>query len=114
MFKNRLPAALLACALCLLTGTGCRNMEQENEKKLMEQAQALIEERKYPQAIGLLSEIADNADAAKLLEQLYYVVSGDYIENLSVGVAAINREGMCALWPIRFILKILIQARKKP
>lgn len=65
----------------------------QREKKLMEQAQALIEERKYPQTIGLLSEIADNEDASKLLEQLYYVISGDYIENLQVGVAAIDREG---------------------
>lgn len=91
MFIKKLPAALLVCALCLLSGTGCGNMKQE--KKLLAQAQTLIEERKYPQAIGLLSEIADNEDAAKLLEQLYYVISGDYIENLQVGVAAIDREG---------------------
>lgn len=91
MFKTRLPAVLLVCALCLLSGTGCRNMKQE--KELLAQAQALIEERKYPQAIGLLSEIADNEDAAKLLGQLYYVISGDYIENLQVGAAAIDREG---------------------
>ena len=91
MFKKRLPVALLVCALCLLSGTGCRNMKQE--KELLAQAQALIEERKYPQAIGLLSEIADNEDAAMLLEQLYYVISGDYIENLGVGAAAIDREG---------------------
>ncbi|MBD5459890.1 MAG: hypothetical protein HDR26_02950 [Lachnospiraceae bacterium] len=65
----------------------------KQEKELLVQAQALIEERKYPQAIGLLSEIEDNEDAAKLLEQLYYVVSGDYIENLQVGAAAIDREG---------------------
>ncbi|MDE5590778.1 MAG: hypothetical protein K2J60_16840 [Acetatifactor sp.] len=83
--------ALLVFALCLLSGTGCGNMKQE--KELLAQAQALIEERKYPQAIGLLSEIADNEDAAKLLEQLYYVISGDYIENLGVGAAAIDREG---------------------
>lgn len=63
------------------------------EKELLAQAQALIEERKYPQAIGLLSGIADNEDAAKLLDQLYYVISGDYIENLQVGAAAIDREG---------------------
>ena len=42
------------------------------EKELLAQAQTLIEERKYPQAIGLLSGIADNEDAAKLLKQLYY------------------------------------------
>lgn len=91
MFKKRLPAALLVCALCLLSGTGCGNVKQE--KELLAQAQALIEERKYPQAIGLLSEIADNEDAAKLLGQLYYVISGDYIENLEIGAAAIDREG---------------------
>ena len=91
MFKKKLAAALLVCALCLLSGTGCQNMKQE--KELLVQAQALIEERKYPQAIGLLSEIEDNEDAAKLLEQLYYVISGDYIENLQVGAAAIDREG---------------------
>ncbi|MDE6642415.1 MAG: hypothetical protein K2K63_18045 [Acetatifactor sp.] len=90
MFRKRLPTVLLVCALCLLSGTGCGNMKQERE--LLAQAQALIEERKYPQAIGLLSEIADNKDAEKLLEQLYYVISGDYIENLGVGAAAIDRE----------------------
>lgn len=68
------------------------NLELPAEELLV-QAQALIEERKYPQAIGLLSGIADNEDAAKLLDQLYYVISGDYIENLEVGVAAIDREG---------------------
>lgn len=91
LFKKRLPVALLVFALCLLSGTGCWNVKQE--KKLLAQALALIEERKYPQAIGLLSEIADNEDAAKLLDQLYYVISGDYIENLGVGAAAIDREG---------------------
>lgn len=91
MFKKRLPAILLVCALCLLYGTGCRSMNRE--KELLAQAQALIEERKYPQAIGLLSRIADNEDAAKLLDQLYYVISGDYIENLGIGAAAIDREG---------------------
>lgn len=70
---------------------------QENselsEEEVLAQAQALIEESKYPQAIGLLSGIANNEDAAKLLDQLYYVISGDYLENLDVGVAAIDREG---------------------
>ena len=68
---------------------------QENSELSEEEvlAQALIEESKYPQAIGLLSGIANNEDAAKLLDQLYYVISGDYLENLDVGVAAIDREG---------------------
>lgn len=142
MLKKSLSAVLLACILCLLSGTDCRGLNQEKslpeqargliggaadaclracgglpeqarglieewkgllsgtgcqgmnqEKGLLEQAQELIEERKYPQAIGLLSGIADDEAAARLLEQLYYVISGDYIENLDVGVAAIDREG---------------------
>ena len=91
MFKQRLSAVILECALCILSETGLLNMNQE--KALLTQSQALIEERKYPQAIGLLFGIADNEDAAKLLDQLYYVISGVYIENLDVGVAEIDREG---------------------
>ena len=91
MLKKRLLAVFLVCVLCLLSGTGCRNVKRE--KELLTQAQGLIEERKYPQAIGLLSEIADNETAAELLDQLYYVISGDYIANLEAGLAAIDREG---------------------
>lgn len=48
----------------------------KQEKELPTQSQALIEERKFTQAVGLLYKIADNEDASKLLEQLYYVISG--------------------------------------
>lgn len=40
MLKKRLSAVLLACILCLLSGTDCRGMNQE--KSLPEQAQGLI------------------------------------------------------------------------
>lgn len=94
MSLKSLSIILFICALCLFTGTGCqKDPGHRQEEELLLQAQALIEEKSYPQAIGLLSEIEDNKIAAGQLEQLYYVIAGDYIENLQMGVAAIDRNG---------------------
>ena len=41
----------------------------------------------------MLSEIADSEVAKDQLEQLRYLISGDYLENLQMGVAAIDRDG---------------------
>ncbi len=64
-----------------------------SEEEILDEAILLIGEKKYPQAIGLLTEIKDNAYAKELLSQLRYLISGDYIENLYTGVAAINSNG---------------------
>lgn len=61
--------------------------------ELWKEATSLIVKRKYPQAISILSRIEDDDRAYELLQQLRYVISGDYIENLDVGVAAIDTEG---------------------
>ncbi len=58
----------------------------------MEQAFFLIEERRYPQAIKLLSEM-EGEEAGELLAQLRYLISGDYIAYLDNGVAAIEQNG---------------------
>lgn len=72
-------------------------VETEDEiadpQELLTEAASLIEEKKYPQAIALLSGIEGNAQAEDWLQQLRYLISGDYIANLGVGVAAINENG---------------------
>ncbi len=67
--------------------------EAVSEDDIFKEALALIEEKNYPLAIGKLSSIEGNADAEFLLEQLRYIVSGDYIANLLCSVAAIDTEG---------------------
>jgi len=59
----------------------------------LQKAISLIQDKKYPQAIGLLSKISDNKQAKDLLEQLRYIISGTYIANLNAGVAAIDKNG---------------------
>lgn len=82
------------CILCIVSLTNCqKDRTYERNTELFTQAQAFIEERKYPQAIGVLSEITDNEAAEDHLEQLRYLISGDYLENLQMGVAAIDRNG---------------------
>jgi hypothetical protein len=66
--------------------------EYTDEEKL-KKAISLIQYKKYPQAIGLLSQLKDNEKATDLLEQLRYIISGAYIANLNAGVAAIDNEG---------------------
>lgn len=80
--------------LCVFSLIGCReDRTQAQDRERFTQAQTLIEERKYPQAIGLLSEITDNETAEQQLEQLRYLISGDYLEILPAGVAAIDQNG---------------------
>lgn len=64
-----------------------------SDDELWEEAVSLIEKRKYPQAISVLSRIEENDRADDLLQQLRYIISGDYIQNLLEGVAAIDNEG---------------------
>lgn len=67
--------------------------EAVSNNDLWEEAKSLIEKREYPQAISILSRIEDDDRAYELLQQLRYLISGDYIENLDVGVAAIDNDG---------------------
>lgn len=66
--------------------------EIADEAKL-KNAIAYINDKKYPQAIGLLSQIKDDVQAENLLKQLRYIISGDYIANLGSGIAAIDNKG---------------------
>ena len=67
--------------------------ETVSDDELWEEAISLIEKRKYPQAISVLSKIEEDDRADDLLQQLRYIISGDYIQNLLSGVAAIDNEG---------------------
>ena len=67
--------------------------ETVSDDELWEEAASLIEKRKYPQAISILSKIEEDDRADDLLQQLRYIISGDYIQNLLDGVAAIDNEG---------------------
>lgn len=67
--------------------------ETVSDDELWEEAASLIERRKYPQAISVLSKIEEDDRADDLLQQLRYIISGDYIQNLLEGVAAIDKEG---------------------
>ncbi|WP_455716397.1 hypothetical protein [Anaerosporobacter sp.] len=65
--------------------------ETIQESKIKD-AITLIEDKKYPQAIGVLSDISDNEKADDLLEQLRYIINGKYIANIVDGIAAINNN----------------------
>ncbi len=67
--------------------------EVVSNNELWEEVKLLIEKREYPQAISVLSRIEDDDRAYEMLQQLRYLISGDYIENLDVGVAAIDNDG---------------------
>ena len=62
-------------------------------QELIERASELIEQRDYPQALGLLMDIREDVYAKSLLQQVRYYISGDYIEILSSGIATIDKEG---------------------
>ncbi len=72
--------------------TATQGIERTDESKIRD-AISLIKDKKYPQAIGLLSQIKNNEYAEDLLKQLRYIISGTYIANLNAGVAAIDNEG---------------------
>lgn len=66
--------------------------ETVDVQEVLEKAALLINEKRYPQAIAVLSKI-ENDPQAEWLEQLRYIISGDYIESLIDGVAVIDKEG---------------------
>ena len=103
---DKIKYILLVFIICILGG--CNNMSQEpvsngssqgledtkeTDSAMLEEAILLIQDKKYPQAIGLLSQIKNNKKADDLQEQIRYIISGDYIANLNTGVAAINNSG---------------------
>lgn len=66
--------------------------EAASNVDIWEEVKTLIENRKYPQAISVLSKMEDYR-AYDLEQQLRYLISGDYIASLMTGVAAIDKEG---------------------
>lgn len=72
---------------------GGQDEEALSAEILWEEAAVLIAERNYPQAILTLSKIEEDERAEKILQQLRYLISGEYIVNLDFGIAAIDREG---------------------
>lgn len=57
------------------------------------QAIDYINDKKYPQAIGLLTDMKDNKNAEDLIEQLRYLINGSYISNGIWAVGAITTKG---------------------
>ena len=96
---------VLFLAVCLLNGcrtvdeksdiTGAEQQEDhtERDERIVKEAISCIEDKKYPQAIGLLSGIQDNEQAEDLLKQLRYLISGSYLANLEDGVAVLDKSG---------------------
>lgn len=66
--------------------------KNQSDEDILTEGVSLIKDKKYPQAIGLLSQIKDNGQAENLLEQLRYIISGAYIANLNSGIAAIDND----------------------
>ena len=67
--------------------------DANNDEVKIKEAIACIQNKKYPQAIGLLSKIKNNKQAEDLLKQLRYIISGTYLANLNAGIAAIDNSG---------------------
>jgi len=75
------------------TGTETLTDSKEStDEAMLKEAISFVQDKKYPQAIGLLSQIKDNVQAEDLMEQLRYVISGAYIANLGAGIAAIDND----------------------
>lgn len=80
-----------------LPKTGTTNdIEQKilvTESEQYKKAVKYIEEKHYPQAMGILADLSDYKDAKSLLEQLRYIINGSYISNGIWAVAAITSDG---------------------
>ncbi len=90
---NPIPSNVTVTVKPKVTGVKELPDSPKSDEEKLKEGIALIQDKKYPQAIGLLSEIKNNEQAKDLLEQLRYIISGSYIANLGVGVAAIDKNG---------------------
>lgn len=64
------------------------------EEDILKEVYELIEQKNYPMAMSILLKNHSTPQTKKLLEELQYFISGDYILNLGYGsFAAINKEG---------------------
>lgn len=66
--------------------------ELTDEEKY-QQVIALINEKHYPQAMGILRRLGDYKDSKSLLQQLRYLINGSYICNGAWLAAAITNDG---------------------
>lgn len=72
------------------------SLPEEDEPKKedpLSEVYELIREKKYPQAIFLLSQLPGEAEIKELENRLRYMISGDFIATESGFVAAIDSEG---------------------
>jgi hypothetical protein len=68
---------------------GINNNESEKYKKAI----SYINEKHYPQAIGILQSLGDYKSSSNLLDQLRYIINGCYISNGQWAVGAITSTG---------------------
>ncbi len=89
---------VVVCSSCGVKQTGESTLtgapESTNSNTdIIQQAEQLIEERYYPQAIGLLSSVNEDETATSLLKKLRYIINGKNMVRVDGGVAAINCDG---------------------
>ena len=65
----------------------------KTESEQYQQAIKYIEEKYYPKALGILTDLSDYKYAKNLLEQLRYLINGSYISNGIWAVGAITSDG---------------------
>jgi hypothetical protein len=70
---------------------GCQSTSKE--EKLYQSGIHYIDQRSYPQAIGILSDLGYYKDSKELVTKLRYIVNGDYIGAGNFLIAAIKSDG---------------------
>lgn len=71
--------------------------DEPTDEEKYQQAIALIKEKHYPQAMGILRRLEDYKDSKSLLQQLRYLINGSYICNGAWLVAALTDDGRVLL-----------------
>ena len=65
-----------------------------SEEVILKNVYTLVEQKNYPMAMSILLKNPNTPQIKKLLEELQYLMSGEYILNLGYGsFAAVNKEG---------------------
>ncbi|MBH5317850.1 hypothetical protein I6N90_08535 [Paenibacillus sp. GSMTC-2017] len=82
---------MLSCIIFFVLLLGCQFVSKE--QKLYQSGRQFVKEKKYPQAIGVFTDLSEFKDSNRLVEKLTYIVNGDYIGVGLAIVAAIRSDG---------------------